>query len=344
MIAIVDTTVQAANPSLPLYPWRAFRNSYSSVRVRNVPRKIGKWNITGVVVQVTYPDGSMKSADAVLTGSVWVATLEGTSTAGTSLMGYKIIASGIDENGNQVPSYCLGRGDVTILEDDGELVPENAITYTRLLSSEPSSPKDGDLWKLSGAWYIWQDGAAWPIGDDSGLISQLSSELSNYVPASRTINSKALSSDLILNAADVGALSGSGDVTLESQFPYPASLTIAGDQAGGGKLVIGECGSAGDRPAQIVLGKQDGQANHGANITLYGASFSGQDGASINLVDNPNAEFVPKLKSEVTIGNVKVRESIGQLAEKLAPVTTTLSDYIETVVTSAYANANTKEY
>lgn len=84
------------------------------------------------------------------------------------------------------------------------------------------------------------------------------SKLDSYVPASRTINSKALSSDLILNAADVGALSGSGDVTLESQSPYPASLTIAGDLAGGGKLVIGECGSAGDWPAQIVLGRQDG--------------------------------------------------------------------------------------
>ena len=132
------------------------------------------------------------------------------------------------------------------------------------------------MWQLSGAWYIWQDGNACPIGDDSGLVSQLSSELSNYVPASRTINSKALSSDLILNAADVGALSGNGNVTLEApSFPYPASLTIAGAAAGGGKLVIGECGSTGYAPAQIVLGRQGGEANHGANITLYGASFSG---------------------------------------------------------------------
>lgn len=85
MIGVVDVKIQAANPSMPLFPWRAFRNSYSSVRVRDVPRKIGKWNITNVTVQVTYPDGSIKSTSAVLTGGVWVATVEGTATAGISL-------------------------------------------------------------------------------------------------------------------------------------------------------------------------------------------------------------------------------------------------------------------
>lgn len=66
---------------------------------------------------------------------------------------------------------------MTILEDDGELIPENVTTYTRLLSSEPAQPKEGDLWQLSGTWYIYQDGASYPIGDDSGLISQLSSDM-----------------------------------------------------------------------------------------------------------------------------------------------------------------------
>ena len=202
MIGIIDVAIQAENPSMPLYPWRAFRNSYSSVRVRNVPRKIGKWNITDIVVQATYPDGSIKSANAVLTGGVWVATLEGTSTAGTSLMGYKIIASGIDENGNPVSDYCLGRGDVTILEDDGELIPENVITYTRLLSAEPSTPKEGDLWQLSGSWYIYQDGTAYPVGDDSGLIRQLSAELSSKADVS-SLNDYELTSNMISDVSSI---------------------------------------------------------------------------------------------------------------------------------------------
>lgn len=36
------------------------------------------------------------------------------------------------------------------------------------------------------------------------------------------------------------------------------------------------------------------------------------------MVDDPNAEVKPELKSEVTIGNVKVRESIGQLQDSMA--------------------------
>ena len=183
MIAVVDCAVQAANVSMPLFPWRAFRNSYSSVRVRNVPRKIGKWNITNVTVQVTYPDGSIKTADAVLTGGVWVATVEGTATAGTSLYGYKILASGIDENGQPVSNYCLGRGDVTILEDDGELIPENVITYTRLLSAAPTTPQEGDMWKVVeedetgqyDIWYIRHDGYSYRIA--GGEIDQLKDNL-----------------------------------------------------------------------------------------------------------------------------------------------------------------------
>lgn len=76
----------------------------------------------------------------------------------------------------------------------------------------------------------------WGIEDTSRIstwndASQewVGSKLDGYVPASRTVNGKALTSDLNLTAADVGALSSSGDVTLEAPSPYPASLTIAGD-------------------------------------------------------------------------------------------------------------------
>lgn len=45
-------------------------------------------------------------------------------------------------------------------------------------------------------------------------------------------------------------------------------------------------------------------------MTLHGGTDTG---ASINLVDTTldDVEALPKMKSEVTIGNVKVRESIG---------------------------------
>lgn len=48
MIGICDVSVQAANPNMPLHPLRAFVNSPSSLRIRNVPKRIGDWNISSV--------------------------------------------------------------------------------------------------------------------------------------------------------------------------------------------------------------------------------------------------------------------------------------------------------
>ena len=178
MIAIVPVEIQAANPSMPLYPWRAYVNSPSSLRVRNVPRKVGNWSIDRVYVTAAYPDNSLKTADCVLVGGVWVCTIAGSASPGESQNGYTIYADGVDENGDKVTGYVLGKGSISILETDGTITPGETTYYVHLLSSQPSSPKEGDLWQLSGIWYIWQDGTAYPIGDDSGLISQLSSELS----------------------------------------------------------------------------------------------------------------------------------------------------------------------
>ena len=178
MIAIVPVEIQAANPSMPLYPWRAYVNSPSSLRVRNVPRKVGNWNIDRVYVTAAYPDSSIKTAECVLVGGVWVCTIEGSASPGESQNGYTIYADGVDENGDRVTGYVLGKGSISILENDGTITPGETTYHVHLLSSQPASPKEGDLWQLSGSWYIWQDGTAYPIGDDSGLISQLSSELS----------------------------------------------------------------------------------------------------------------------------------------------------------------------
>ena len=178
MIACVDIEVQAANPNLPLPPMRAYIGSPSSIRLRNVPRRIGDWCIRSVQFVVVYPDGAIKTAECVLTGGVWVGTVEGTSTNGTSTNGYTIFASGTDENGATVTGYVLGKGDVEIMDADGTLNPGEIKYYVHMLSAESSTPKEGDLWRGDDdAWYIYQDGQAWPVGDDSGLINQLSAEV-----------------------------------------------------------------------------------------------------------------------------------------------------------------------
>ena len=108
---------------MPLNPFTAFKGSPSSIRVLDVPKKIGLWNITSVQIQVTYPDSHIVSKECVRTGNVWVGTLEGTSAVGSVCKGYKITASGVDEDGSEISGYVLGVGDVVIIDLDGSIYP-----------------------------------------------------------------------------------------------------------------------------------------------------------------------------------------------------------------------------
>lgn len=176
MIKTVDVEIQAGDPSMPLFPWRAFQGSPSSLRIRNVPRRIGEWVIDSVYVQVNYPDNSIQSAECKLIGGVWVGTVAGSTRGGTSENGYAVLANGKDENGNAVNGYVLGRGDVEILKYDGKVDPATISHYVNLLEDgDVENHNDGDLWKdaETGAWLIWQDGQAWAVGDDTGLIDEL---------------------------------------------------------------------------------------------------------------------------------------------------------------------------
>lgn len=128
MIGTIDVTVQAARPDLPLPPVRAFVGSPSSVRVRNVPRRIGEWDITRVFVTANYPDSTTDTAECVLTGGVWVGTVLGCATPGTSLSGFVVTADGVDEFGQPVVGYILGVGDVEVLTREQSVTP-GVITF-----------------------------------------------------------------------------------------------------------------------------------------------------------------------------------------------------------------------
>ena len=128
MIGTIDVTVRAARPDLPLPPVRAFVGSPSSVRVRNVPRRIGEWDITRVFVTANYPDSTTETAECVLTGGVWVGTVLGCATPGTSLAGFVVTADGVDEHGSAVSGYILGAGDVIVLTREESITP-GTITF-----------------------------------------------------------------------------------------------------------------------------------------------------------------------------------------------------------------------
>jgi len=184
MIGCVDVAIQAQSPNMPLFPMRAFVGSPSSVRLRNVPKKIGKWNLTNVYFVAAYPDGSIKTASCELVGGVWVGTVEGSTLPGTSENGYSVMADGIDEHGNPVVGYVLGKGLIEILDADGSITPGTTVSYVHLLSAEPSAPKDGDLWPTDEQYMIWQDGEA------HGLGGMTSAEVSAFVTATETAYTK----------------------------------------------------------------------------------------------------------------------------------------------------------
>lgn len=179
MIGVIDVECQAANPNMPLHPMRAFVSSPSSIRVRNVPRRIGDWCIRNVYFTAIYPDGTIKTANCVLVGGVWVGTIEGTTTSGISQNGYTIFADGTDENGNNVTGYILGKGDIEILDADGTLKPDTVRYYVHLLSAEADTPKEGDMWPTSDGYVIWQDGIAHALAGIPDHIVDLSGNVIN---------------------------------------------------------------------------------------------------------------------------------------------------------------------
>lgn len=195
MIGTLDVECQAKNPNLPLAPMTAFVNSPSSLRIRNVPKRIGDWCIRHVYVTCVYPDSSIQSVQCVLVGGIWVGTIQGTSTSGTSTNGYTIFADGTDENGNNVTGYVLGKGDIEILEADGTLSPDPARYTVKLLSAEATQPREGDMYPTDEGYVIWQDGEAHLLGTP---FEQITAYVDSAISAKADLS--AIHSDYIEDA------------------------------------------------------------------------------------------------------------------------------------------------
>lgn len=58
MIGTIKIQLNAAHPNLALQPLYAFVGSPSNLRIIDVPKKIGNWQITEVYVSYNYPDNT----------------------------------------------------------------------------------------------------------------------------------------------------------------------------------------------------------------------------------------------------------------------------------------------
>ena len=131
----------------------------------------------------------------------------------------------------------------------------------------------GDVWHITadGSEYAW-DGSTW---QELGTAT----DLSGYVPTSRTINGKALSSNISLTASDVSALPSS--TTYVSSFngesgaiTYTAPVTSVNGQTGAVTLSI---------PAAVSVSNTLSSGTLIATINgtnIYAPAYTDADGVS----------------------------------------------------------------
>lgn len=169
MISEISIRQNAANPNVALSTFYAFVSSYSNVRVKDIPSKIGTWELTALKVRVSYPDNTTHEDNCVNVDGVWVSTLPPSTMTGKSANGYQILASGIDEDGSAVDGYVLGSGDVVILDIDPTVSVDNQTYYLHMKETRPENPVKGDSYiDNNGMWHIYT-----PIGWADFMTSQV---------------------------------------------------------------------------------------------------------------------------------------------------------------------------
>ena len=173
MIGTRNIRVHAANPNIPLQPVFAFRGSPVSVRLIDVPRRIGQWKIAEVSVTAAYPDNSLVTKKCVLVGGCWVGTLAGKDAAGKTAKGFTITADGTDEDGNETKGYVLGVGDLVLLDRDATAAAEQTSHYIHLLEEKPESPNEGDAYLEADILNVFVGGSWFPIPDADSVMDEV---------------------------------------------------------------------------------------------------------------------------------------------------------------------------
>lgn len=224
MIGTIAVKVNAARPNMPLDPVFSFKGSPSSLRIMDVPKGIGKWTLNAVKVIVKYPDDTTITTNALRNGSVWVATFEGNNTVGKSGSGYKVVADGLDENGNDVTGYVLGVGDLYVLDNDTNLEPLVDKSYVKYCASTPSTPMRGDLIVV-----VENENTLVKIYDGTEWKSQtLFTKTSDLVNDSGFITTSAIPSSISAFENDVGYITTSAIPTNVTAFNNDAGyITVS---------------------------------------------------------------------------------------------------------------------
>ena len=160
MIGRIDIRANAAHPNFPLPPVYMFAGAPSSPRVFGVPCRVGSWAITAVSVVVAYPDNSTRTVALTQTDGVWIGVIPACATTGAVQSGFQVVADGTDESGNAVTGYCLGVGDLFVMDRDFTATADGTRYCFHYCEETPATPQVGDAVYADGA-LKWWDGTAW---------------------------------------------------------------------------------------------------------------------------------------------------------------------------------------
>ena len=202
MIGTVEVRCSAHRPQMPLQPFFTFCGSPSSVRIMDVPKSIGDWSIDEVKLVVKYPDNSTTVKNAVRNGCVWVATIQGTDIAGKVSNGYEIVASGKDEDGNDVNGYVLGCGDVIVINRDVNATKDIEKFYVKWNDELPANPVKGDVIYHNGNVRLF-NGSEWlTLGIEPQIIEGIDNRINEVESSIPTKTSELVNdSDFATNAS-----------------------------------------------------------------------------------------------------------------------------------------------
>lgn len=203
MIGTIEVRCSAYRPQMPLQPLFTFCGSPSSVRIRDVPKSIGDWSIDEVKLVVKYPDNSTIVKNAVRNGCVWVATIQGTDIAGKVSNGYEIVASGKDEDGNEVNGYVLGCGDVFVINRDVNATKDIEKFYVKWNDELPTNPAKGDLIYRNGNVRLF-NGSEWlTLGLEPNVIEGIDNRINEVESSIPTKTSELENDSGFITAEDV---------------------------------------------------------------------------------------------------------------------------------------------
>ena len=259
MIRVINISLNAAHPELPLCEATTFALAPSAVFIHGVPRRIGSWEITAVRVAATYPDGVVETRRAVESpGGVWTATIPGGAVAGRTDAGLRIYADGVDENGAAVTGYVLGFADLSVRTLSAAPVPEPGASSFEMwfFEERPENPKAGYVYAETDGTLMLYNGSAWVDFGGGGTSDY--GDLDNKP----SINNVTLSGNK--TAAELGLATAAQGVKANSAYQKPQAGIPASDMTQAVQASLGKANTA----LQTAGGTTTGELTFNRNATL----------------------------------------------------------------------------